>query len=163
MVKLETRRSIVDTRQQPSDFEEIAFAHLVGAAAAYPWKDRKVDAFCIGKRLAAREGLGGTDRNFELGQTREQAMLVEDGLFRPAAGPVKLRDYMATLFEFDVVDAILKGAHGKAAAGRTLTCLLYRFEDSFGCKRKEIHAPGISPTGRECRKKKTSLVLSRAQ
>ena len=101
----------------PADAAAVLGVELVERAAAHPGERGVEDAVRLVQRLAVAEihrrhrgHLGGD-------QIRQEAMLVEDRLARPAAGAIELHDEAALVLQLDLVHAVLEGAQRQAAAG----------------------------------------------
>ena len=67
-------------------------------------------------------------------------MLVEDGLARPAAGPVELHDQPPVVVQLDFVDPVLERAKRQAAARAAQAPHLDRVEHAVGSEGGEVRA-----------------------
>ena len=120
-----------------ADPPAILRVELVERAPPHLREHRVVDALDLAERAAAAEVHGRHRRHLRLDQVRQEGVLVEERLARPAAGPVELDDEPPLVLQLHLVHAVLEGAQRQAAPGGAEPADLDRVEHAVGSEREE--------------------------
>src|SRR5204863_9040943 len=124
----------------PSDPTPVLGVELIERAPADLRECGVVDPLDLAERRARAE-VERRDRRYLGGrEVREEPVLVEDRLARPAARPVELHDEAPLVLQLHLVHAVLEGPQRQAAAGAAEAAHLDRLQDAVGREGEERRA-----------------------
>ncbi len=126
----------------PTDAAPILGVELVERSPAHFREHGVVDPLDLAQGGPVADVDRRDGRNLGGRQVREERVLIEDRLARPAAGAIELHDQPPLVLQLDFIDAVLEGAKRQAAAGAAETSDLDRVQDAVGGQR-EKRRPGL--------------------
>jgi hypothetical protein len=130
----------VQPAEGAADVAAVLGVELVERASSHPGERRVVDPLDLAQRAAGAQVGRRHRRHLGLGEVGEEAVLVEDGLPRPATGTVELHDQALFVLQLDLVDPVLERAQGQAAAGTAEPADFHRVEHAVRGEGEERRA-----------------------